>query len=43
VQMLSPLHTMRGALLFYCHAPGPVLLEVSWRPRAAAATGTAPA
>ena len=31
VERVSPLDVRRGALLFYCYAPGPLLVEVACR------------
>ena len=32
VEAVSPLGSMRGGLMFYCRAPGGILVEVGWRP-----------
>lgn len=34
VRIVRPLGDLAGALTFHCEAPGPILVEVAWRPRA---------
>jgi catechol 2,3-dioxygenase-like lactoylglutathione lyase family enzyme len=34
VERPNPPHAVRGHLMFYCHAPGGILVEVSHRPAA---------
>jgi catechol 2,3-dioxygenase-like lactoylglutathione lyase family enzyme len=34
VPIIRPLGDLAGALTFHCEAPGPILVEVAWRPRA---------
>jgi len=33
VPIVRPLGDLAGALTFHCEAPGPILVEVAWRPR----------
>jgi catechol 2,3-dioxygenase-like lactoylglutathione lyase family enzyme len=33
VRIVRPLGDLAGALTFHCEAPGPILVEVAWRPR----------
>ena len=33
VPIVRPLGDLGGALTFHCQAPGPILVEVAWRPR----------
>lgn len=36
VAIVRPMGDLNGATTFHCHAPGPVLIEVAYRPRRAA-------
>jgi catechol 2,3-dioxygenase-like lactoylglutathione lyase family enzyme len=33
VPIVRPLGDLAGAMTFHCEAPGPILIEVAWRPR----------
>lgn len=33
VRLARPLGDLAGAMTFQCEAPGPILIEVAWRPR----------
>jgi catechol 2,3-dioxygenase-like lactoylglutathione lyase family enzyme len=33
VPVVRPLGDLAGAMTFHCEAPGPILVEVAWRPR----------
>jgi catechol 2,3-dioxygenase-like lactoylglutathione lyase family enzyme len=33
VPIVRPLGNLGGAMTFHCEAPGPILVEVAWRPR----------
>jgi catechol 2,3-dioxygenase-like lactoylglutathione lyase family enzyme len=33
VPIVRPLGNLAGALTFHCQAPGPILVEVAWRPQ----------
>lgn len=33
VAIVRPLGDLAGALTFHCEAPGPILVEVAWRPQ----------
>ena len=33
VPVVRPLGDLAGAMTFHCEAPGPILIEVAWRPR----------
>ena len=33
IEIVTPLGDLGGALTFQCHAPGPLIVELSWRPR----------
>jgi len=33
VPIIRPMGELAGAMTFHCHAPGPVLVEIAYRPR----------
>jgi catechol-2,3-dioxygenase len=33
IPVVRPLGDLAGAMTFHCEAPGPILVEVAWRPR----------